>query len=136
MLEAAELAVFVSGRNDRGAMRGAGGPEIPVLAWRCRRGERVPIGFGPSRQMSGRRKIFASAFSGREDVVTAPPGRKAHPEYYQPRENLATEIPRRFRESFRNPAIRWRTKSTGPESWEQMPHDVERGGCRVGSSGT
>jgi cystathionine beta-synthase len=64
---------------------------------------------------------------------------RGHPEYYQDyAARLATEIPNSFFvNQFANPANPvTHERSTGPEIWEQMRHDVDACVVGVGSSGT
>src|SRR5438874_1258214 len=64
---------------------------------------------------------------------------RGHPEYYQDMAaRLASEIPGAFYvNQFGNPANpRTHEKSTGPEIWEQMRHDVDTIVVAVGSGGT
>src|ERR671934_2140662 len=64
---------------------------------------------------------------------------RGHPEYYQDvAARLASEIPGGFYvNQFGNPANpRAHERSTGPEIWEQMRHDVDAIVCGVGSGGT
>src|ERR1700675_8027 len=64
---------------------------------------------------------------------------RGHPEYYQDvAARLATEIPGAFYvNQFGNPANpKAHERSTGPEIWEQMRHDVDVIVCGVGSGGT
>src|SRR6266403_3953040 len=64
---------------------------------------------------------------------------RGHPEYYQDvAARLATEIPGGFyANQFGNPANpKAHERSTGPEIWEQMRHDVDTVVCGVGSGGT
>src|SRR5882724_8664644 len=64
---------------------------------------------------------------------------RGHPEYYQDMAaRLASEIPGAFYvNQFGNPANpRTHEKTTGPEIWEQMRHDVNAIVCGVGSGGT
>ncbi len=64
---------------------------------------------------------------------------KGHPEYYQDlAERIAEEIPRSFYvNQFANPANPLaHEKTTGPEIWEQLGHDVDAIVVGVGSGGT
>ncbi len=64
---------------------------------------------------------------------------RGHPEYYQDMAaRLAEEIPGAFYvNQFGNPANPiTHERSTGPEIWEQMRHDVDAVVCGVGSGGT
>src|SRR5438128_8654291 len=64
---------------------------------------------------------------------------RGHPEYYQDMAaRLAEEIPGGFYvNQFGNPANpKAHERSTGPEIWEQMRHDVDTVVCGVGSGGT
>src|SRR6266513_1006416 len=64
---------------------------------------------------------------------------RGHPEYYQDMAaRLAAEIPGSFYvNQFGNPANPLaHERTTGPEIWEQMNHDVDAVVCGVGSGGT
>jgi len=64
---------------------------------------------------------------------------KGHPEYYQDvAERLSKEIPNSFYVNQFSNSVNPLTheKSTGPEIWEQMDHDVDAVVCGVGSGGT
>src|SRR5947207_4443801 len=64
---------------------------------------------------------------------------RGHPEYYQDvAARLADEIPGAFYvNQFGNPANpKAHERTTGPEIWEQMRHDVDAIVCGVGSGGT
>src|SRR6266513_1825816 len=64
---------------------------------------------------------------------------RGHPEYYQDvAARLASEIPGAFYvNQFGNPANpKAHERSTGPEIWEQMRHEVDAIVCGVGSGGT
>src|ERR1700757_285485 len=76
---------------------------------------------------------------GAEVRLTRSDVRRGHPEYYQDvAARLAGEIPRVFYvNQFGNPANPLaHERSTGPEIWEQMRHDVDAIVCGVGSGGT
>src|ERR1700722_3953318 len=84
-------------------------------------------------------KILHLHALGAKTVVTRSDVTKGHPEYYQDlAEKIATEIPKAFFvNQFRNPANPLaHERSTGPEIWEQMQHDVDAVVVGVGSSGT
>ncbi len=63
---------------------------------------------------------------------------KGHPDYYQDvAERLAREIGAFYVNQFANPANpEAHEKSTGPEIWEQMDHDVQAIVAGIGSGGT
>jgi cystathionine beta-synthase len=76
---------------------------------------------------------------GAEVVLTRSDVTRGHPEYYQDiAARLAEEIPGGFYvNQFGNPANPLaHERSTGPEIWEQMRHDVDAIVCGVGSGGT
>ena len=76
---------------------------------------------------------------GAEVVLTRSDVTRGHPEYYQDvAARLAEEIPGAFYvNQFGNPANPLaHERSTGPEIWEQMRHDVEAIVVGVGSGGT
>ena len=76
---------------------------------------------------------------GAEVVLTRSDVTRGHPEYYQDvAARLAEEIPGAFYvNQFGNPANPLaHERSTGPEIWEQMRHDVDAIICGVGSGGT
>jgi cystathionine beta-synthase len=76
---------------------------------------------------------------GAEVVMARSDVTRGHPEYYQDvAARLATEIPGGFYvNQFGNPANPLaHERSTGPEIWEQMRHDVDAIVCGVGSGGT
>lgn len=76
---------------------------------------------------------------GAEVVLTRSDVTRGHPEYYQDiAARLAGEIPGAFYvNQFGNPANPLaHERSTGPEIWEQMRHDVDAIVCGVGSGGT
>src|ERR1700716_3690672 len=76
---------------------------------------------------------------GAEVRLTRSDVRRGHPEYYQDvAARLASEIPGGFYvNQFGNPANPLaHERSTGPEIWEQMRHDVDEIVCGVGSGGT
>ena len=77
--------------------------------------------------------LGAEVFLTRSDVT------RGHPEYYQDMAaRLAGEIPGGFYvNQFGNPANPLtHERTTGPEIWEQMRHDVDAVVCGVGSGGT
>jgi cystathionine beta-synthase len=63
---------------------------------------------------------------------------KGHPEYYQDMATrLAKEMGGFYVDQFSNPANpAAHTRTTGPEIWEQMDHDLDAVVCGVGSGGT
>src|SRR5256886_369411 len=76
---------------------------------------------------------------GAEVVLTRSDVTRGHPEYYQDMAaRLAAEIPGAFYvNQFGNPANPLaHERTTGPEIWEQMNHDVDAVVCGVGSGGT
>ena len=76
---------------------------------------------------------------GAEVVLTRSDVTRGHPEYYQDvAARLADEIPGAFYvNQFGNPANPLaHERTTGPEIWEQMRHDVDAIVCGVGSGGT
>src|SRR3984893_1377655 len=76
---------------------------------------------------------------GAEVVLTRSDVTRGHPEYYQDvAARLAGEIPGAFYvNQFGNPANPLaHERTTGPEIWEQMRHDVDAIVCGVGSGGT
>jgi len=76
---------------------------------------------------------------GAEVVLTRSDVTRGHPEYYQDMAaRLAEEIPGAFYvNQFGNPANPLaHERTTGPEIWEQMRHDVDAIVCGVGSGGT
>src|SRR5438105_8996795 len=76
---------------------------------------------------------------GAEVVLTRSDVTRGHPEYYQDvAARLAEEIPGAFYvNQFGNPANPLaHERTTGPEMWEQMRHDVDAIVCGVGSGGT
>src|SRR3954462_13430243 len=84
-------------------------------------------------------KIFHVKALGAEVKIVRSDVTRGHPEYYQDvAARLAEEIPGAFYvNQFGNPADpRAHERSTGPEIWEQMRHDVDAIVCGVGSGGT
>src|SRR6266849_9126329 len=84
-------------------------------------------------------KIFHVRALGAEVRIVRSDVTRGHPEYYQDvAARLATEIPGGFyANQFGNPANPLaHERSTGPEIWEQMRHDVDAVVVGVGSSGT
>ena len=84
-------------------------------------------------------KIFHVRALGAEVRIVRSDVTRGHPEYYQDvAARLATEIPGAFYvNQFGNPANPMaHERSTGPEIWEQMRHDVDAVVCGVGSGGT
>src|SRR2546421_9093041 len=76
---------------------------------------------------------------GAEVRITRSDVTRGHPEYYQDvAARLAEEIPGAFYvNQFGNPANPMaHERTTGPEIWEQMRHDVDAIVCGVGSGGT
>jgi cystathionine beta-synthase len=84
-------------------------------------------------------KIFHVKALGAEVRIVRSDVTRGHPEYYQDvAARLAEEIPGGFYvNQFGNPANPMaHERSTGPEIWEQMRHDVDAIVCGVGSGGT
>lgn len=84
-------------------------------------------------------KVFHLKALGAEVLVTRSDVGKGHPEYYQDKaERLGTEIDNAFYvNQFNNPANPLaHQKTTGPEIWDQMQHDLDAVVCGVGSGGT
>src|SRR6202047_2116086 len=84
-------------------------------------------------------KIYHVKALGAEVKIVRSDVTRGHPEYYQDvAARLATEIPGGFyANQFGNPANPLaHERSTGPEIWEQMRHDVDAVVCGVGSGGT
>ena len=89
-------------------------------------------------KMSAEKVLHLKAL-GAEIRMTRSDVTKGHPEYYQDMaERLAGEIPGAFYvNQFGNPANPLtHERTTGPEIWEQMQHDVDAVVCGVGSGGT
>src|SRR4051794_29815593 len=84
-------------------------------------------------------KIFHVKALGAEVKIVRSDVTRGHPEYYQDvAARLAEEVPGAFYvNQFGNPANpKAHERSTGPEIWEQMRHDVDAIVCGVGSGGT
>src|SRR5262249_20362075 len=84
-------------------------------------------------------KILHLRALGAKTVVTRSDVIKGHPEYYQNlAEKIAADTPGAFYvNQFKNPANPLaHERSTGPEIWEQMHHDVDAVVVGVGSGGT
>jgi cystathionine beta-synthase len=84
-------------------------------------------------------KIYHVRALGAEVRIVRSDVTRGHPEYYQDvAARLAEEIPGGFYvNQFGNPANpKAHERSTGPEIWEQMRHDVDAVVCGVGSGGT
>src|ERR1700751_6160596 len=84
-------------------------------------------------------KIYHVKALGAEVRITRSDVTRGHPEYYQDvAARLAEEIPGAFYvNQFGNPANpRAHERTTGPEIWEQMRHDVDAVVVGVGSGGT
>ena len=89
-------------------------------------------------KMSAEKVLHLKAL-GAEIRMTRSDVTKGHPEYYQDMaERLASEIPGAFYvNQFGNPANPLaHERTTGPEIWEQMQHDVDAVVCGLGSGGT
>ncbi len=84
-------------------------------------------------------KIFHMKAMGAEIVMTRSDVTRGHPDYYQDKaRKIAEETPNAyFINQFENPANPLtHERTTGPEIWEQMGHDVDAIVCGVGSGGT
>jgi len=83
-------------------------------------------------------KIFHLKALGAEVVMTRSDVGKGHPEYYQDMaQRIAKERGGFYVNQFENPANPLtHERSTGPEIWEQMGHNVDAVVCGVGSGGT
>lgn len=84
-------------------------------------------------------KIFHMKAMGAEVVVTRSDVLRGHPDYYQDRAAaIAAATPGAFYvNQFENPANpETHERSTGPEIWEQMGHDIDAVVVGVGSGGT
>ena len=89
-------------------------------------------------KMSAEKVLHLKAL-GAEIRMTRSDVTKGHADYYQDMaERLAAEIPGAFYvNQFGNPANPLaHERTTGPEIWEQMQHDVDAVVCGVGSGGT
>ncbi|TMH55279.1 MAG: pyridoxal-phosphate dependent enzyme [Betaproteobacteria bacterium] len=89
-------------------------------------------------KMSAEKVLHLKAL-GAEIRMTRSDVTKGHPEYYQDMaQRLAADIPGAFYvNQFGNPANPLaHERTTGPEIWEQMGHDVGAVVCGVGSGGT
>ena len=85
-----------------------------------------------------REKIFHLRALGTEVLLTRSDVGKGHAEYYQDMaKRIAQETGAFYVDQFSNPANpEAHEKTTGPEIWEQMEHDVDAVVCGVGSGGT
>ena len=85
-----------------------------------------------------REKIFHLRALGTEVLLTRSDVGKGHAEYYQDMaKRIAQETGAFYVDQFGNPANpEAHEKTTGPEIWEQMGHDVDAVVCGVGSGGT
>src|SRR3989440_1677130 len=89
-------------------------------------------------KMSAEKVLHLKAL-GAEIRMTRSDVTKGHPEYYQDMaQRLAADIPGAFYvNQFGNPANPLaHERTTGPEIWTQMDHDVDAVVCGVGSGGT
>jgi cystathionine beta-synthase len=89
-------------------------------------------------KMSAEKVLHLKAL-GAEIRMTRSDVTKGHPEYYQDMaQRLAADIPGAFYvNQFGNPANPLaHERTTGPEIWEQMGHEVDAVVCGVGSGGT
>src|SRR5437763_3785214 len=89
-------------------------------------------------KMSAEKVLHLKAL-GAEIRMTRSDVTKGHPEYYQDMaQRVAADIPGAFYvNQFGNPANPLaHERTTGPEIWEQMNHDVDAVVCGVGSGGT
>ena len=86
-----------------------------------------------------REKVAHLRALGAEVRITRSDVGKGHPEYYQDKaKKLAAELPGSFYiNQFENPANPLaHQRTTGPEIWEQMEHDVDAVVVGIGSGGT
>ena len=85
-----------------------------------------------------REKIFHLRALGAEVILTRSDVGKGDPEYYQDMaERISGETGAVYVNQFANPANpEAHEKTTGPEIWEQMEHEVDAVVCGVGSGGT
>jgi len=85
-----------------------------------------------------REKIFHLRALGAEVILTRSDVGKGDPEYYQDMaERISAETGAVYVNQFANPANPdAHEKTTGPEIWEQMEHEVDAVVCGVGSGGT
>ncbi|MBY0429395.1 MAG: pyridoxal-phosphate dependent enzyme [Alphaproteobacteria bacterium] len=83
-------------------------------------------------------KIFHLKALGAEVIITRTDVGKGHPEYYHDMaERIAKERGGFYVNQFENPANpATHERTTGPEIWEQMEHNVDAVVCGVGSGGT
>ncbi len=83
-------------------------------------------------------KVFHLKAFGAEVRMTRSDVSKGHPEYYQDyAERLARETGAFYINQFANPANPLaHERTTGPEIWEQMGHDLDAVVCGVGTGGT
>ena len=89
-------------------------------------------------KMSAEKVLHLKAL-GAEIRMTRSDVTRGHPEYYQDMaERLSSEIPGAFYvNQFGNPANPLaHERTTGPEIWKQMAHDVDAVVCGIGSGGT
>src|SRR6266404_2764035 len=96
------------------------------------------LGLALVARAKGYRVLLVKAL-GAEIRMTRSDVNKGHPEYYQDMAaRLAADIPGAFyANQFGNPANPMaHERTTGPEIWAQMDHDVDAVVCGVGSGGT
>ncbi len=85
-----------------------------------------------------REKILHLKALGSEVILTRSDVGKGHPEYYQDMaRRIADETGAYYINQFENPSNpAAHEKTTGPEIWDQLDHDVDAIVCGVGSGGT
>ena len=85
-----------------------------------------------------REKVFHLKAMGADVVMTRSDVGKGHPDYYQDlAQKIAADTGGFFVNQFGNRAnAEAHEKTTGPEIWEQMGHDLDAVVCGVGSAGT
>ncbi|PZP54054.1 MAG: cystathionine beta-synthase [Micavibrio aeruginosavorus] len=83
-------------------------------------------------------KIFHMKAMGAEVIMTRSDVMRGHPDYYQDKaKTIADNLGAFYVNQFENPANPLaHEKTTGPELWEQMDHDIDALVCGVGSGGT
>ncbi len=83
-------------------------------------------------------KIFHMKAMGAEVIMTRSDVVRGHPDYYQDKAKaIADNLGAFYVNQFENPANPLaHEKTTGPEIWEQMNHDIDAIVCGVGSGGT
>lgn len=113
----------------------AGNTGLSLALVAAQKGYRLKL-FIPDKM--SQEKIFNLRAMGAEVVLTRSDVGKGHPEYYQDlAARVAEETGAYFINQFANPDnVKAHEKSTGPEIFEQMDHDVDAVVVGVGSSGT